>query len=308
MGYINVYKKNNSILCFFFFILLHTRFISAQKLPEISDLSHKNILFKQFSEEVEKNYRLLAQGNTSISLQFFYYRAEKNDTLLTIAARSLIPYETLASLNRLGEVGANIEGKLLILPTCPGLFILEKPFSPLEILLKEKYLHEPNLVCYTLGDNLFYFIQDARLSGTERAFFLDSNLRLPVFHAVLSSNYGQRLSPITGKSSFHEGVDLAAPEGSLVMACKSGQIEQTGYSEIYGNFIIIKHEDEKGRQMRSFYAHLKTIDCKEASFVLGGATIGSVGSTGLSTGPHLHFEIWLNGKTIDPNDLIKGIR
>lgn len=307
MESINVYKKNLKIFIYLSLFFLPS-ILKAQNFPEIEELTHKNILFKQFSQEVEENYKLLAQSDAPIPLQFFYYTAQKGDTLLTIAARTLIPYETIASLNRLGEIGAYIEGRKLILPSCPGIFFVSNPLSPLEILLKEKYLHEINLLCYNFNDTCFYFIQNARLSATERAFFLDSSLRLPVLHAVLSSNYGFRQSPITGKESFHEGIDLAAPEGSLVMACKAGLVEQIGYSEVYGNFIIINHNDEKGQQMRSFYAHLQTIDCEESNFVLGGAVIGSIGSTGLSTGPHLHFEIWINGKTINPNDLIKGMR
>lgn len=302
-----MFKKN---LKFFFisYFLLTFFLLFPQKFPEIKELSHKNTLFKQFTQEVEENYKGLAQNGEQISLQFFSYSANKGDTLLTIAARSLIPYETLASLNRIAEISAVLDGKKILIPTCPGLFVLLEPKSPLEILLKEKYLHEPNLVWYTLNNEEFGFIQDARFSATERAFFLDSGLRLPVLHAVLSSHYGQRISPITGKESFHEGVDLAAPEGSLVMACKSGIVEQVGVSPVYGNFIIMRHDDDKSRDMRSFYAHLKTIDCKEGDFVFGTAVIGTVGSTGLSTGPHLHFEIWLNGKTINPNELIKGIR
>lgn len=301
-----MYKKNAKLVCFVLFFF--PSIIFAQLFPEITELSHKNVLFKQFSQEVEENYKLLAQSDAAISLQFFYYTAKKDETLLTIAARSLIPYETLASLNRFGELGVDLAGKKLLLPTCPGIFVVSKPQSPLEILLKEKYLQNLNLVCYNLSGISFYFIQNARLSATERAFFLDSSLRLPVFDAVLSSNYGQRNSPITGRKSFHEGVDLAAPEGSLVMACKSGLVEQRGYSDVYGNFVIIKHGDEKSREMRSFYAHLKTIDCKVADYVFGGAVIGTIGSTGLSTGPHLHFEIWMDGKTIDPNEVIKGIQ
>ena len=313
MAYIDVCKKDNK-LCFlvpFFLIFLSIVQIQtayAQRFPEITDLSHKNILFKQFSQEVEKNYILLAQKDVQIPLQFFYYRAKKGDTLLTVGARTLIPYETLASLNRIGEINAHLEGKKILLPTCPGIFVVEKPVSPLEILLKEKYLHELNFVCYTLNSGSFYFYQGARLSATERAFFLDANLRLPVAESVLSSRYGQRLSPITGKEAFHGGVDLAASEGAVVMACKAGHVERTGNSATYGNFVIIRHGEEKGREMRSFYAHLNTIDCNTGDFVLGGARIGTVGSTGLSTGPHLHFEISLDGKTIDPKEMIRGIR
>lgn len=290
----------------FFVILLLFAIVPvcAQKqfFPTLTELSSKNILFKQFSEEIENSYKKLARSSEPVDILFFSYKALPSDTLISISARCVLPYETIATLNRLPSTDTSIAGKTLLLPTCPGLFLPSDPKTPLEILLAEKYLAGGEYSCYTLDNGKYSFVQNARLSSTERAFFLDSALQLPLPNGILTSDYGMRKSPITGNDSFHEGVDFAAPEGTIVLACKSGSIEQTGWSEVYGYFVIIKHD----AATRSFYAHLSEISVKQGDLVFSHDSIGKVGSTGLSTGAHLHFELWVDGKTVDPLLIIKG--
>ena len=96
--------------------------------------------------------------------------------------------------------------------------------------------------------------------------------------------------------SFHKGVDLAAPIGTQVFACKAGTVESAVHNDrIFGNYIIIDH----GGQMRSVYAHLSEIQVEKGMLVSGGSRIGLVGTTGASTGNHLHFEVWQNGERTD---------
>jgi len=91
---------------------------------------------------------------------------------------------------------------------------------------------------------------------------------------------------------------MAVPEGSNVFACKSGTVKGLGESSVYGKWLQIDH----GRGMTSFYAHLSSIqeNAKKGALVRAGELIAKSGSTGQVTGPHLHFEIWLNGKSVDP--------
>jgi len=123
-------------------------------------------------------------------------------------------------------------------------------------------------------------------------------MKTPINGARLSSGYGMRKHPILGYNRKHQGVDFAAPEGTPIMAAGTGHIEFVGNNGGAGKYIRIKHMNG----YKTAYAHLskyasginKNVKVKQ------GQTIGYVGSTGLSTGPHLHYEVWLNGKRINP--------
>ncbi|MBQ5780867.1 MAG: M23 family metallopeptidase, partial [Spirochaetaceae bacterium] len=154
-------------------------------------------------------------------------------------------------------------------------------------------------ICYIIGGDEFYFLKGERLSQTERAFFLDSSFVSPLPHGVLTSKFGSRVSPISGKEHFHGGVDLAAPSGTPVLAAKGGTVSVVGYNDVFGNYIILRHLDS----MESIYGHLLSADVTKGTVVNRGQVIGKVGSTGASTGPHLHFEIRANGKAQDVNNM-----
>jgi len=123
-------------------------------------------------------------------------------------------------------------------------------------------------------------------------------MKTPINGARLSSGYGMRKHPILGYNKKHQGVDFAAPKGTPIMAAGTGHIEFVGDNGGAGKYIRIKHMNG----YKTAYAHLsqyasginKNIKVKQ------GQTIGYVGSTGLSTGAHLHYEVWFNGKRINP--------
>lgn len=117
----------------------------------------------------------------------------------------------------------------------------------------------------------------------------------------LSSDYGLRVDPISGNSSFHKGIDLACAEGSSVFASRGGTVESVGYDNVYGNYIVINHGDG----YKTKYAHLSKILSQKNSEVMQGEKIGKAGSTGYSTGSHLHFMVIKNGKTVNPKSLLK---
>jgi murein DD-endopeptidase MepM/ murein hydrolase activator NlpD len=112
----------------------------------------------------------------------------------------------------------------------------------------------------------------------------------------LRSGFGWRIHPIFGTNRFHTGIDLTAPHGTLIKAGDGGQVIQAGYSGGYGYTILLYH----GGGFASRYAHLSSIRCTVGQFVARGQVIGLVGSTGWTTGPHLHFEIRINGAAQNP--------
>ena len=113
---------------------------------------------------------------------------------------------------------------------------------------------------------------------------------------ILKSGFGWRIHPIFGTRRFHSGQDIAAPYGTLVKAADGGQIVQAGYFGGYGYSVMIYH----GGGFATWYAHLSSINVSVGQFVQRGQVIGLVGSTGWSTGPHLHFEVRINGVPQNP--------
>ncbi len=112
----------------------------------------------------------------------------------------------------------------------------------------------------------------------------------------ITAGFGNRLHPILGIVRFHSGIDIAAPYGTLVKAADGGQVVQAGYFGGYGYSVMIYH----GGGFATWYAHLSSINCSIGQFVERGQVIGLIGSTGLSTGPHLHFEVRINGNPQNP--------
>ena len=109
-------------------------------------------------------------------------------------------------------------------------------------------------------------------------------------------DYGKRIHPIKKEEFFHKGVDIAEVLNSPVYSAADGKISATGFDNMLGNYILISHKDN----LESFYTHLGDITVEKDKIVRMGEKIASVGNTGLSTGPHLHFEIHKNGNVINP--------
>ncbi len=120
-------------------------------------------------------------------------------------------------------------------------------------------------------------------------------------HGPISSKFGERLHPLTGRWGFHKGIDIAAPEGFPVRAIRDGRIIFSGYREGYGNLVVIDH----GGGLITRYAHNRRNLVREGDSVKAGDIIAEVGSSGLSTGPHLHLEVLSDGKPVDPERYLR---
>ena len=128
-----------------------------------------------------------------------------------------------------------------------------------------------------------------------------SLMKTPINGARLSSNFGVRKHPILGYNKMHRGTDFAAPEGTPIMASGDGKIVRARWCGGGGNCIKIKHNSTYS----TVYAHLKNFSrgIREGAIVKQGQIIGYVGSTGMSTGPHLHYEVIINGKKVNSQKL-----
>lgn len=123
---------------------------------------------------------------------------------------------------------------------------------------------------------------------------------MPV-NGVLTSGFGYRTHPITGKEDFHTGVDLAAAKGTPVQAAYYGVVAETGVNDINGNYVMVVHSSN----VCTVYCHLDTIGVKAGQRLNRGDVLGTVGETGMATGPHLHFELLINGVRVDPAFALK---
>lgn len=118
----------------------------------------------------------------------------------------------------------------------------------------------------------------------------------PLGAEEVTSTFGTRSDPFHGRRTSHKGVDIAAPTGTPVYATANGMVDHAGRLGSYGLLVKIKHPS--GHETR--FAHLSKIAVRRGQVVLKGDLIGLVGSTGRSTGPHLHYEVRLRGKALDP--------
>ncbi|MBC7190120.1 M23 family metallopeptidase, partial [Candidatus Aerophobetes bacterium] len=143
------------------------------------------------------------------------------------------------------------------------------------------------------------FIKMQEVITEKKAIFSSTPNIFPV-KGWISAGYGWRTNPFTGRKEMHEAIDIVAPWGTPVKATCEGKVSYAGWKDFYG--LMIKIENAYGYSI--VYAHLSKILVRKGDRVEKGQVIGRVGSSGRSTGPHLHYEVWKEGKTINPLKLI----
>ena len=241
------------------------------------------------------------------SVRSLYYRAyavKPGDMVGTIATEYGISQDAIISLNKLRNTRTLQIGQILKIPSMDGIpYTVKEGDTPETIADKYKISLEKLAQVNALTDNTIepttvIFLPDAKLDWATLQEINGDLFRKPLHsNYYITSRYGWRDNPFSnGKRSFHNGLDLAAPTGTPVYAALNGQVVSTGYSTVYGNYIIIRHHS--GYQ--TLYGHLNTILTSTGSFVSVSSKIGTVGNTGMSTGPHLHFTVYKNGSTINP--------
>ena len=297
--------------------------IQKDKLPRIERLrtARDNPVFREYNKIVEdNNIEIFAKRKPD--LIFFthtFTQADKADLhwsdshLISLASRCNISYDTIATLNKIRNSTDDLINQTIILPTASGLFIkryADKNANALEILLREHYadtILTDQDYYFNIDGEEYIFLVGKRFSSTERFYFLDSYLGLPLAKGTfwISSEFGKRKNPVSGEWKDHNGIDLAAAEGTPVYAVKDGNaafcIEK---DPTFGNYVILSHDTGK---MTSVYAHLSKININQYDFVKKGAIIGYVGHTGMATGDHLHFEIRQGGVAKDPQKQIENL-
>ena len=306
------------------FVAWHSSFATGVSLEEISAVEIE-ILDKAMNDfalesgrEIDENGNVLnADGSSAVvpaadfrqKVTFSEYKVRSGDTISGISRKfGLSNISTLIAVNGISNVRQLKSGQNLKIPSADGLVHSVKSGDSLSSLsvkygvTVEDLLDVNDLESQVLTAGQILFIPGARLSSETLRMAMGELFTWPLKGSWrLTSNYGRRADPFTGVTSFHTGIDMAMPSGTPVYSSMSGKIESVGYTNIFGNYVIIKHVN--GYQ--TLYAHLTKSLVKSGQNVAQGAKIGLVGSTGYSTGPHLHFTVFKNGKLVDPMTVLK---
>ena len=301
------------------YTLSHTKSITLNAEDPL-DIETLDSLMKNFALEItndvdENGLIIDAEGVTISSsllsqpVEYQTYKVKSGDTISGIAKKfGLTNISTLISVNDIGNVRQLGAGQKLKIPSIDGIIYTVKSGDTISSIASANKIKLENLLdvneltseTLTVGQQLFLpgvGLDQKTLQSRMGELFI-----IPISASFRwSSPYGWRADPFTGVQSFHTGTDMACPEGTPILAAMSGKISEVGNNRTYGNYIIISHEN--GYQ--TVYAHMSKTIAKKGQWVTQGATIGLVGSTGYSTGPHLHFMVYKNGTRIDPMTVLK---
>ncbi len=229
------------------------------------------------------------------------HKVKQGETLEAIAKQYNLKTATLMGLNPEVRNGEVTTGQNLSIPPLDGLtyrFKNEENYTTVakkyniraDVLFERNGCQRRPKVVFVPGaiwrpEAIPFNVIASRGSDNPSVIFQTGGYPLP-YSVPVTSNYGWRMNPVTVIWSFHSGIDLGAPLGTPVLAAKAGRVEFAGWGDGYGNLVELDHGSTGTR-----YAHLEAIYVSQGQSVAQGQQIGLVGSTGRSTGPHLHFEI-----------------
>lgn len=231
-----------------------------------------------------------------------YVEGEITDSLYLSAKRAGVPEKTIIELIRLMSFDVDFQRDI----RKGDLFAIyfEREYAPDFDDVDEGTILKASLTLRGQELEAIYYEDEAGDTGyygadgksTQKAL-----MKTPVEGARLSSSFGRRKHPILGYTRLHKGLDFAAPRGTPIMAAGNGTIEMATRNGSFGNYVRIRH----GNSYKTAYAHLKSYGrgIKKGVKVKQGQIIGYIGTTGRSTGPHLHYEVLLSGKQVDPRKL-----
>lgn len=244
------------------------------------------------------------EQNVNKPLCYYAYMVKQGDMVGSIAASYGVSQDAIISLNKLKNTRTLQIGQILKIPSIDGIsYTVKQGDTPESIADKynislEKLADVNSITDNTIEATSIIFLPDAKLDWATLQEINGDLFRKPLHSGYyITSRYGWRDNPfLSGRRSFHNGMDMAAPKGTAVYAALNGHVIATGYSTTYGNYVMIRHH----AGYRTLYGHLSSILTSNGSFVSTSTKIGTVGSTGMSTGPHLHFTVYRNGATINP--------
>jgi murein DD-endopeptidase MepM/ murein hydrolase activator NlpD len=254
--------------------------------------------------------RTAARSDADSELSYQSYRVREGDMIGIIADRAGISQDTIISVNNIRSSRLLQIGSYLKIPSMPGILYTVRENGETITSVAEQYTidgakcarinHLSPSEKLDAGTTLF--VPDAQLDWVTRQEINGDLFIKPVrVRWYMSSPYGWRESPFTGLRTYHNGVDMACPQGSPIYSALGGTVTSTGYDATYGNYVIVSHHSG----YKTLYGHMSIILAVRGQYVDTNTRIGRVGSTGMSTGPHLHFTVFKNNKAVNPMNLWK---
>ena len=243
--------------------------------------------------------------NPEIIPELYYelYTVKPGDMVGRIAARFGVSQDAIISLNKLRNTRGLQIGQILKVPTIDGiLYTTREGDTPESIADQYRISLEKIAIVNNIPDNrleagLKIFLPDAKLDKVTLQEINGDLFKKPLRAGYwVSSRYGWRDNPFSGKRTFHNGIDMACPSGTPIYAAMDGTVIAAGYSDTYGNYVTLRHHS--GYQ--TLYAHMSKILVSSGQYVTTSSRVGLVGSTGQSTGPHLHFTVFKNKSSTNP--------
>ena len=229
------------------------------------------------------------------------YTLKKGDTLLALAIKFDLNVDTLVSVNFIQDASSIQIGQEILVPTQNGIIHTIRRNETLSSIANKYTINKNaivdinNLQSEILSTGRQLFIPNTKMNWFDLGLILGTVFQWPA-KGRLTSGYGYRVSPITGRRHFHGAIDIANRIGTPVVAAATGIVTIAGTNVVYGKHIEIKHLNG----YKTLYTHLHSMYVRRGQRVGRGSTIGTMGNTGHSTGSHLHFSVLKNGKYENP--------
>jgi len=243
---------------------------------------------------------------TLASLKVVPYRTQSGDSLSRIASRFRLNIDTVVSWNNIRDGRSIPAGSVLNIPNVDGLKYVVRRGDTLQGIARSwgvdfnGVLDWNRLASSVISVGQELFLPGARMNPNELSRILGNLFMYPV-QGRISSYFGERSDPFTGVPNYHNGIDIVNRPGTVILAAMAGLVADVGFNYNYGNYVILKHAS----QYQTLYGHLTRSVVSRGQRVQQGDKIGELGTTGYSTGPHLHFSIFRNGQPVDPLRFLK---
>jgi murein DD-endopeptidase MepM/ murein hydrolase activator NlpD len=234
------------------------------------------------------------------------YKVIQGDTISAIALSKGLNQDTLLSVNAIKNSRQLQINQILKIPNQDGIYHEVNSSDTLSAIAEKYSVDEEaiKIVNELFGDSTAYktvlFIPGARMGSTELQEINGDLFMWPVT-GYITSPYGYRIDPFEGVRTFHTGIDIGGAYGTVIRAAMSGRVITASYNDTFGNYVVISHHSGYS----TLYGHLSSISVKSGAYVVTGERIGLMGSTGKSTGNHLHFTVYKNGVTVNPRTLLR---
>jgi len=243
----------------------------------------------------------------SYTLVYDTHLVQSGDNVSTLAVNYGLNQGTIISINKIANTRLLQIGKVLKMPNQDGILHTVTNGDTLDSVA-EKYKVDSDAI--KTANELFsdkivagtdLFIPGAQLDWVTIQ-EVNGDLFIWPVNGRITSQYGYRIDPFdASRRQFHSGMDISGTTGTPIRAAMAGRVSAVGYDSVYGNYVVITHHSG----YRTLYGHMSVIRTRTGAYVSVGERIGDVGSTGLSTGPHLHFMVYKNGVTVNPRTLMR---